>query len=124
MFINKDSIVINGVSMGQYLVEAQYLYSKLWGSDTGRETLAGTFSGTFKGIFPKLVLQFRKLSQTELELLAPIFDSAKQNVTYYDPFKKSTITMITYSGDWGLTNKSIGINEGFQISFIATTRRV
>lgn len=36
MFINKDSIVINDVSMGQYLLEAKFSRNKLWASDTGR----------------------------------------------------------------------------------------
>lgn len=30
MFINQDSIRINGVSMGQYLLSAKYEYNKLW----------------------------------------------------------------------------------------------
>ncbi|MDD3267417.1 MAG: hypothetical protein PHC75_09610 [Burkholderiales bacterium] len=124
MFINKDSIVINGVSMGKYLVEAQFLYPKLWGSDTGRETLAGTFGGTFKGVFPKLVLQYRKLTQTELELLSPIFDSPFQTLTYYDTSKKANITMTTYSGDWAVINKTLGVNEGLQVSFTSTSKRV
>ena len=123
MFVNKDSIIINSVSMGKYLVEAQYQYPKLWGTDTGRN-LAGSFTGSLIGIFPKLVLQFRKLTQTELELLAPILDSASQSVTYYDTFKKANRTMTTYSGDWTLINKVMGSNEGFQISFISTSKRV
>ena len=123
MFIDKDSIVVNGVNMGQYLLEAQYQYPKLWGKDTGRN-LAGTFTGTLLGIFPKLVLQFRKLTQAELEILAPILDSASQSVTYYDPFKKANRTMTTYTGDWTLINRGIKQNQGFQISFIATSRRI
>ena len=85
-------------------------------------------SGTLLGIFPKLILQFRKLTKAELELLAPIFDSANQTVTYYDPNKKANYTMTTYTGDYEITNKNIigensHKNEGFQISFIAVSRR-
>lgn len=36
MFIDKDSLIINGVSMGKYIVQAEYQYPKLWGDDTGR----------------------------------------------------------------------------------------
>lgn len=36
MFLNKDSIQVNGISMGQYLLSARYEHPKLWGSDTGR----------------------------------------------------------------------------------------
>lgn len=127
MFIDKNSIVINGISIGQYLVQAQYGYNKLWASDSGRN-LAGDMSGTLLGIFPKLILQFRKLTKAELELLTPIFDSANQTTTYYDPYKKANYTMTTYTGDYEVTNKNIidknsHKNEGFQISFIAVSRR-
>lgn len=36
MFINKNSIIIDGVNMGQYITEAKYSYNKLWSSDSGR----------------------------------------------------------------------------------------
>lgn len=123
MFIDKDSIIIDGISMGQYLTQATYQYNKLWSSDSGRN-MAGVQSGTLIGIFPKLVLQFRKLKQSELELLVSIFDSSNQSITYYDPFKKANTTMTTYTGDWQLVNKNINNNEGFEISFISISKRV
>ena len=126
MFINKNSIIINGVNMGQYLVEAKYSYNKLWSSDSGRN-LAGTQSGTLIGIFPKIILQFRKLTKSELEVIIPILDSTRQTVTYYDPNKKANTTMTTYTGDYEITNKNIitgnAKNEGFNCSFIAVSRR-
>lgn len=126
MFVDKNSIIINGVSMGQYLVEAKYGFNKLWSSDSGRN-LAGTQSGTLIGIFPKLILQFRKLTKAELEIITPILDSARQTTTYYDPNKKTNVTMATYSGDYEVTNKSIisgnAKNEGFSCSFIAVKKR-
>ena len=127
MFIDKDSIMINNISMGQYLVQAQYGYNKLWGPDTGRN-LNGDNSGTLLGIYPKLILQFRKLTKPELELIVPILDSANQTVTYYDPYKKANYTMTTYTGDYEIVNKNIvgqnsHKNEGFQISFIAVSKR-
>lgn len=127
MFIDKDSLIINGISIGKYLVQAEYQYPKLWGEDTGRN-LAGTFTGTLLGVFPKITVQFRKLSKDELETIAPILDSQSQTVIYYDPVKKQKVTIQTYTGDWSIVNKSIighdGIkNEGFSISFISTKRR-
>lgn len=88
----------------------------------------GTFTGTLLGIFPKIVVQFRKLTQTELETIAPILDSQSQTVKYYDPIKKAMTSIKTYTGDWSIVNKSIvgqnGIkNEGFSISFIAMSKR-
>ena len=125
LFLNKDSIIINGISMGQYILEAKYSYNKLWSSDSGRN-LAGTQTGTLVGIFPKIILQFRKLTQTELELIAPILDAQYQTVTYYDPNKKANNTITTYTGDYEITNKYfVGAtkNEGFSCSFIAVSKR-
>ena len=122
-FVNKDSIKVNDISLGQYLVEVKYGYHKIWSKDTGRN-LACTMSGTLKGIFPKLTMQFRSLSQTELELLAPIFDSAVQSVTYYDTKKKADTTITTYTNDWEVVNKAIGRNEGFSVAFISNSKRV
>lgn len=131
MFIDKDSIQIkigsgSYTSMGKYLLEAKYGYNKLWGNDSGRN-LAGTMSGTLKGIFPKLILHFRKLTASELELIVPLLDSANQTVRYYDPRKKAYIEMQTYSGDYEITDKDIIIgdipNEDFSVSFIAVRKR-
>lgn len=126
MFINKDSIMINGVSFGQYLVEAKYGFNKLWSSDSGRN-LAGQQTGTLVGIFPKIILQFRPLTKNELEIIVPILDNSSQEITYYDPNKKQNVTMNTYTGDYEITNKNIIggdiKNEGFSCSFIAISRR-
>ena len=127
MFIDKNSIVINGVNMGQYLTEAKFGYNKLWASNTGRN-LAGSMSGTLVGIFPKLTLQFGPTTREQLELLAPILDSANQTTSYYDPKKQTTVTMTTYSNDYEIVNKLVisgnAKNEPFSCSFIATDRRV
>lgn len=125
MFIDKNSLIINNINIGEYIVQATYGYNKLWASDSGRN-LAGEQTGTLIGIFPKIVIQFRKLTQTELETLVPIFDSARQIVQYYDPHKKAMTTMTTYTGDYEIVNKGIIghiKNEGFKISFISTKRR-
>lgn len=126
MFIDKNSIVINNINMGQYIVQAQYGYNKLWGSDSGRN-LNGDMVATLIGIFPKLVLQFRKLTKSELEIIIPILDAPTQSVTYYDPYKKQNATMETYTGDYEIVNKYIingnRKNEPFSCSFISTKKR-
>ena len=126
MFINTNSIIINGVNMGQYLVEAKYQYNKLYANDSGR-SLSGEMSGTLLGIFPKLVLQFRKLTKAELEVIVPILDAPNQTTTYYDPNKKTNVTMTTYTGDYEVVNKHVisgnTKNEGFSCSFIAIRKR-
>lgn len=123
MFIDKNSVKINNISMGQYLLSVKYEYNKLWGSDTGRN-LSGKFSGTLVGIFPKLILTFRKLTKAEMNIIAPILDSATQTVKYYDPKSNATKTISTYTGDWGYENRRIATkNESFECSFIARERR-
>ena len=123
MFINRNSIKLNNVSMGQYLLSAKYEFNKLWGSDTGRN-LKGSFSGTLVGIFPKITLTFRKLTQAEMNMIAPILDSGSQSLTYYDPTTNSNKTITTYSGDWSYENKQIMTkNESFSCTFISRERR-
>ena len=128
MFLDKDGLIIDGINMGQYITEVEYGYNKLWASDSGRN-LAGVQTGSLIGIFVKLKVNFRKLTKSELELIAPILDKATQNVTYYDPVLKKKYTMSTYTGDWATLNRNIftnvaKANESFSISFIARKKRV
>jgi hypothetical protein len=130
MFIDVDSIQITvgnkTINMGSYLLEANYGYHKLWGDDTGRN-LAGTFSGSFKGVYPKITMQFRKLTKNEVEYLSDILDSPYQSVRYYDPNKKAYRTMDTYSNDWELKIKNIVSankkTDGFSWAVISTKKR-
>lgn len=123
MFINANSIRLNNISIGQYLLSAKYEYNKLWGSDTGRN-LKGKFSGTLVGIFPKITLTFRKLTQAEMNIIAPILDSGSQTLQYYDPSTNSNKTITTYTGDWSYENKQIALkNDSFNCTFIARERR-
>lgn len=124
-----NDLVINSVNITPYLIDIKFGYNKIWGKDTGRNTLSGKYTGTLLGIFPKIVCTFGKLTQTQIEELIPILDSATQSVTYYDPNKKQTQTITTYSGDYELEQKCLFSNvakagEPFNISFIATDRRV
>ena len=127
MFIDKNSIIIDGVNMGQYITEAKYGYNKLFAPDSGRN-LSGSMVASLVGIFPKIILEFRKLTKTELETIVPILDRPFQNTTYYDPNKKQNVTMRTYTGDYEVSNKSIisgnTKNESFSCSFIAVSKRV
>ena len=88
----------------------------------------GTQSGTLIGIFPKIILEFKNLTKSELETIIPILDRPYQNVTYYDPNKKTTTTMRTYTGDYEVSNKNIingDIKNGsFSCSFISVSKRV
>ena len=123
MYIDKNSFIVNGVNLGEYIIQIEYQYPKLWGNDAGRN-LAGTFSGTLIGIFPKFVVTFRKLTKNELVVLAPIFDNKAQTVQYYDPNKNQKISVKTYTGDWSVTSKNVGgKTTGPTISFICRSKR-
>lgn len=123
MLLDKNTLIINGIKFAQYLIEATINFNKLWDEDTGR-SLSGDFNGTLNGIYPSFELTFRRLTKQEIELLAPIFDSATQSLTYYDPFKKANVTLQTYSSDWGMKFKHIGRAEGIKIKFISRKKRV
>ena len=43
--VNKDSLIMDGIELGQYVIEASYGYNKLWSSDSGRN-LKGSKKGT------------------------------------------------------------------------------
>lgn len=123
MYVDKNSIIIDEINMGQYLTQADFEYNKLWSSDSGRN-LAGSQVGTLIGIFPKLVLQFRSLNADEVHTLSQIFDSPTQTVEYYDDNKGEMTTIQTYTGDWKAVSKNMHKCEPFSISFISRKRRV
>ena len=51
------------------------------------------------------------MKKEEIETIAPILDSARQSIQYYDPVKRSDITIQTYTGDWELVNKDLNYAE-------------
>lgn len=122
MFLDEDSIYMDGISMGQYLTQVKFGYYKLWSSDSGR-TLSGKQSGTLIGIFPKIIMSFRELTTEELTYLAPHFDNARQTIKYMDPNKNTQVTMETYTGDWEIIYKNMKKGQAFDLSFISIDRR-
>ena len=55
MYVDKNSIIINNVNMGDYLIQADFEYNKLWSSDSGRN-LAGTQKRNIDRNIPKVGL--------------------------------------------------------------------
>ena len=43
--VKKDSLIMDGIELGQYVIEASYGDNKLWSSDSGRN-LKGSKKGT------------------------------------------------------------------------------
>lgn len=105
-----------------YLTKANIGYNKLWDADSGRN-LAKSVVGSFD-IFPKIICTFKPLNKTELDTIAPLLNANSQSITYYDPEKQTTYTMTTYTGDWSSDTKQPSLDEPFNVSFIARTRRL
>lgn len=131
MFIDKNSLQVKYgnnayVNLGDYITEARYSYNKVWGDDSGRN-LSGSMSGTLIGIFPKIIVNFKRLTATQLKTITPILDSSRQTLKYYDPTKQAYVEMTTYTGDYEIINKHIidsnGKNDNFEVSFIAVNKR-
>ena len=123
MFIvDKDSLIINGISIGEYLTEAGYGYFDTRSSDTGFNTNSGKFTGTFKGTYPKFTLNFKALTPEEITYLTPrIFRVPQQTVTYDDPDgTRKTIT--THKGDLQLNFYAIDKSKPFQYELVGNDK--
>lgn len=121
MYIDKNSILIDGVSLADYTTSAKFGYHKLWGDDTGRN-LNGDFSGSFSGVYPKITLTFKPLTDTEIRIVAPILNKPTQTVTYDDPEKGRT-TIYTYNNDWEVTYENVSNGRGVTSAFISKKKR-
>ena len=130
MIINRNSLVASYTKSGtthtiylaDYLTKANTGFNKLWDADSGRN-LAKSVVGSFD-IFPKVICSFKPLNKQELDLIAPLLNAQRQSLTYYDPEKQANYTMTTYTGDWSTDSKQPELDEPFNVSFIATTRRL
>lgn len=124
MLINEDngSVIINGINMTQYIKDVKFGFHKMWGKGSGRN-LAQSVVGSFN-IFPKITLTFRKLNQTEMEVISPIINSQTQNVSYYDTEYKEVVKMSTYTNDLEYVQKNIGKVDNFNVAFVSRKRRV
>lgn len=121
MYINKESVIINGIKIATYITKAKFGYYKTWSSDTGYN-LANDFTGTFAGLFPKITLTFKPLHSEDIKKLAPIFDSVTQTVEYDDPVK-GKYTMQTHTGDWEIECSRLNKIGSFSIAFISNSPR-
>lgn len=123
MLINKDSLIIDGIKMAQYLTKVKFGYHKIWGKDTGR-ALSGDNSGTLKGIYPKYTMTFRKLNDEEIGLMLSLFNKAENKVTSYNPdLKKVLKNMSCYSNDQEYEQQYLGKIEGYSCAVISNKKR-
>lgn len=123
MLIDKDSLIIDGVKMTQYLTKARFGYHKIWGKDTGR-SLSGDNSGTLKGIYPKITMTFRRLNEEEVGTILSLFNKAENKVTFYNPdLKKKIVNMSCYSNDQEMEQEYLGKIQGYSCAVISNKKR-
>lgn len=123
MLINKDSLIIDGVKMAQYIISARFGYHKIWGKDTGR-ALSGDNSGTLKGIYPKITMTFRKLNEEEVRVILSLFNKAENKVSFYNPdLKKMINNMSCYSNDQEMDQKYLGRIDKYDCAVISNKKR-
>ncbi|CDD27583.1 putative uncharacterized protein [Clostridium sp. CAG:452] len=123
MLVDKNSLIIDGVKMAQYITKAKFGYHKIWGKDTGR-ALSGDNSGTLKGIYPKITMTFRKLNDEEISIVLSLFNKAENKVTFYNPdLKKKIQNMSCYSNDQEYDQSLLGKIEGYSSAVISNKKR-
>ena len=107
-----------------HLVTYKVGYMKLWSPDTGR-SMTGENKGTLIGIFPKIEITIGQVSDAEMATLLALFNTASQNVTYYDTEKRQNKTASFYFGDAvdELIKESGHKHKPMKISIIANKRR-
>lgn len=123
MLVNKDSLIIDGVKMAQYITKVKFGYHKIWGKDTGR-ALSGDNSGTLLGIYPKITMTFRKLNDEEVGKVLSLFNKAENKVTFYNPDLAKTIhDMSCYSNDQELDQQYLGRIDSYSSTVISNKKR-
>lgn len=123
MLTNKDSLIIDGVKMAQFLTEVHWGYHKIWSTKSGRN-MAGTNSGSLVGIFPKITMKFRKLNNEEIGTVLSLFNKAENKVTVYNPdLGKILNNMSFYSNDQEFDQKYLGKIEGYSCAVISNKAR-
>lgn len=123
MLVNKDDVIVDGVSIGQFCTAIHFGYHKIWGKDTGRNN-GGDNSGTLLGIYPKLTFTFRKLNYDECGIVLSLFNKAENKVTFDNPdLKKKIYNMSCYSNDQEFDQKYLGKIEGYSSAVISNRKR-
>ena len=123
MLIDKNSLIIDGISMAQYITKVKFGYHKVWSSKSGRN-LAGVNSGSLVGLFPKVTMTFRKLNKDDTKIMLRLFNKAENLVTFYNPDLERMINdMSCYSNDQEFEQQYLGKIEGYSSAVISNKPR-
>lgn len=95
-----------------------------WGSDAGRDNMAGAFSGTFKGYFTNITLSFGRTTQTEMTNIKNAFEHATFPFTYPSDKTGLDVTEQFYGTAIPAEKESLkGKYLPFEITLVAVERR-
>lgn len=97
--------------------------NKLW-LDADRN-LAGDLKATFVGIFPKIKIDFRTLTESEMKIIENLLDAPSISVTYWDSGLGATRTADFYAGDYEkpFLDDYIGRYSEFSVNLIPFKKR-
>lgn len=97
--------------------------NKLW-TEASRN-LDGELKATFVGIFPKIQLNFRAMTESELKTVLALLSPASISVTYWDTESATYKTADFYAGDFSYPyfNNDLGLYGDFSVNLIAYKKR-
>ena len=92
--------------------------NKLWAN--ADRNMAGELRATFVGIFPKIVVEFAPLTQTQMKSVISMLDTPSFTLRWYDEYNGAMQSGTFYAGDYeySLYNTTSNLYEGFNVSLI------
>jgi hypothetical protein len=112
-------VKISSTELDQYLKGLTVERNKLW-VDADRN-LNGDLKATFIGIFPKILLEFKHLTEAQLKTVTGLLEPSSISVSWWDSKAEDYSSGSFYASDYGypVFNKSKGLYEPFSVSLIA-----
>ena len=88
--------------------------------------MVGDVRSTFLGIYPKILMQLRPTTETEISELCELLDTPFFTVVWFDVRTRDTYSAKYYANDYevNLLFKTKGIYEQFDVHLIPVSRRI
>lgn len=112
-------VKIGSTQLDGYIQNLTIERNKLWTS--ADRNLAGDLKATFIGTFPKIVIEFGYLAETELKTVVGLLDTPSFSVSWWDSKAGDYKTGNFYASDYGypVFDKSKELYEPFTVSLIS-----
>lgn len=119
-------VQINGTDLTPYLKQPSGYKvepNKLW-RDAGRN-MAGELKSTFVGIFPKINLNFRHLTRSELDIVINLLEQPQFTCAWFDEKSNTNKVGTFYAGQYsyGVLDRDAGRYEPFTVNLIAYKKK-